>query len=582
MNERVPRLPDLARQVSRSTNRLVDLSRTAGHPALGEMLIAAADRWPDEDTTVLVIGERGSGKSSLVNALAGRLAPPLLPIGAGVTVVRAGADEVRVHRPGNPVEVHPLDAGRLETSVDCTIEVLVADPPLGHRVVLIDTPALGEVGSGSSAMVAALASTCDAVVLTTAADAPLTATEIDLLAAVRSRAGAALVVTTKTDRFRGWRTVIEESAASVIRRDPDLLIIPPLPFSMAVATDAAQETEPDTAAALADESGLSAILDALGVRVRDRFRHVRLAGLARAAIDVTERLMEEVGGNGVEDPGPTLAEERSRLRERSRTVPVDFADGCAILRESVNVEIGREVQSIIEAAEADLERHGDLEALIEATWQHLDAVRLRSDARIKVEMDALLEQALAAIVADPADEDDGGGGPTPDERPAWAASASKVSTALRLRLLQAAVSTTGGATMLYAMAVPSGDGLRAGAMGISMLIGGIGAAEAFRESRQQKSVQEARAQVRSVVEQWRATYLASAREHMLRQQRERERLLRDTIASAVADIDAQLASPGGREAQADDPTALAAELQAVRHDLERTLATIHGGSVAGT
>lgn len=565
MNDRVPRLAELARQVSESSNRLVDLARAAGHPELGDLLVAASKRWPDEDTTVLVAGEACSGKSSLVNALAGRLDPPLLPLGSGVTLVRAApVDEVRVHRPGSETERHPLDRIPQHLEPDATVEALVVDPPMGDGLVLVDTPSLGGPGSGSRAVIGALVAAADAVIVTTSADAPLTAAEVDVLEAVRRRAGVALAVVTHTDRFRGWRTICEESDAAARRRDPDLLAAPTLPFALPLVEDAVVEEDPDNAADLAREAGFTAVLEAVHA-IRERARHVRLAGLVHAALDVSDRLLDEVGPVAGPERRQQLVEERDRLRQRARTVPVDFADGCSILRDGIGVDVGREVQVILESIETDLGEHKDVDALVDATVQHLDALRVRTDARLAHSLDELLRSAMDAVAADGAESGD-----DPEDAPSRSLSATvnKVSTALRLRLLQAAVSTSGGAALLYTMANPAAGGLREGAMGISMLIGGIGAAEAFREARQQRTLQDARNRVRSVVEQWRSEYLATMREHLLRQQRERERLLRDTIDGALADVESQLAALDRPTVNSSDPAALAASLTALRLDLE--------------
>lgn len=585
MNERTPRLAELARQVSESTNRLVALAGPAGRPELGDLLVAAAQRWPDRDTTILVIGEQGSGKSSLINALAGRVAPPLLPLGRGVSVVRSGpTGELRLHRPGEEPRILPLDTPAADLDLDPTEtpEVVVPAPPVGDNVVLIDTPPLGAVGTGGRAVVDALLLTCDAVILTTGADAPVTAAELDVLVAARRRAGAALLVVTHTDRFQGWRTICTESEASAQRRDPTLLAAAPLPFAAPLVADAATEPDPDEAALLRAESGLDAIVAAIGSQLRDRFRQVRLTGLVHAAADVADQLLEGLGG--IADPADLRAQlqaERTRLRERSRTVPVDFTDGCSILRDSIAVDVGREVQSLLESVEDDLQEHRDVGALVDATWQHLDALRIRTDARILTELDELGVRALAALVADadaePTERAEGASG----VRPAWIAKASAVSASLRLRLLQATVSTTGGAALLYTLTMPDTSSmvLRTVPMGISMLIGGVSAAEAFREARQQRTLNEARTRVRSVVEQWRSEYLAAAREQLLRLQRERERALRETIDAAVRDLDARikaLDAPALATAT-DDPAVLAGQLAAVRDQL-RTLA----GQLAST
>ncbi len=114
---------------------------------------------------------------------------------------------------------------------------------------------------------------------------------------------------------------------------------------------------------------------------------------------------------------------------------------------------------------------------------------------------------------------------------------------MRLRLAQALVSGTGGIALLAAMGSAGGtaDLVRGGAMGIGMLVGSIGAAEGFREARRQRLTSDNRTRVRSVVEQWRAEYLATLRERLLRAQREHEAALRAAVKAEVEAAEARVA-----------------------------------------
>ena len=563
-----PRLAELSRDVAGSVNRLVAIAGTAGRPELGALLVEAARRWPDPQATVVVIGEPRSGRTTVVNALAGTLEPPLLPLGAGLTVVRSGTPSaVVVHEPGEPPDVRSLhDPGVIPPTA--SVEVVLPDVAVGADLVLVDGPAVDGPRDPRLRVVEAILATADAVVLVTRADAPLSGPELDLLAVARRRTGAAVLVITGVDRHRGWRTVLDESRRSVEARGASLLSAPPVPFAAPLAADAeaaARLGAPD-ACDLEAESGLAALRATVRTAIGDRFRLVRLLGLVEMAKGVAGELEDDLGtagdGSEAENAMAAAALRLRASRDAAARAGVLLGDGFTILRESLTVEVGRDVGAVLEEVEASMGESPDIDGAVELAQRSLEAARLRIDGRAVSQLESL----MAAVLRDLAGEGDGDAaarppavadtesGPavgdvdqadgTADRSRSEGGKGQKTITAsMRLRLVQALLSSTAGVALLATINATGGMGIqvRSGSMGVGMLVGGVAAAEGFREAKRQRTSSEARARIRTVVEQWRAEYLANLRERLLREQRTQETALRDALRAQAEEAEAQMA-----------------------------------------
>ncbi|HET9773056.1 MAG TPA: hypothetical protein VFS16_19315 [Acidimicrobiia bacterium] len=580
-----PRLAELSREVAGSVNRLVDIAGAAGRPDLGTALVEAARRWPDPQATVVVIGEPRSGRTGVVNALAGTLEPPLLPLGGALTVVRAGTPgAVVVHRPGEEPEERSL-ASPGDVPDSASLEVIVPGLAVGSDLVIVDAPSVDGPGDPRRGVVEAILATADAVVLVSRADAPLSGHELDLLVAARRRTGAAVLVVTGVDRHRGWRDIVEESRRSVEARGAALLSAAPVPFALPLAADAevaARNGAPD-AAELAEESGLAALRATVRSAIGDRFRLVRLLGLVELAGGVAAEVDAELtaAAPGSFDEEELMAAVGSRLRaarDAGTRAGIRLSDGFTIIRDSLGVDVGREVAAVLEEVEAVVTGDGDsdVDSIVSRAEQALEAARLRVDARASAELEALVTAVMDHL------GDESGAGPPDDpgrpgeEPPAGTGPASEaaaeggtaparpgVSASMRLRLVQALLSSAGGAAMIGTITSTSAlsGAVQKGSMGIGMLVGGVAAAEGFKEARRQRKAADARARIRTVVEQWRAEYLAGMRERLLREQRTQEAALREAVRAQVEEAEAQIAAAKqAARAAADEQRRRAREL----------------------
>lgn len=568
-----PRLAELSRDVADAINELVEVARAVERGDLGDSLLDAAKRWPEPHATVAIVGEIGGGRSTLTSALAGRLDPPLLPLGPNLTIVRAGSPEqVTVHRANGEVVTGPLASPPIVGPGD-SAEVVVASIAAGDELVLVDVPGVGLLDDPRRRLVDAIVETADAVILVSRADSPITGPEIDIIRRARQRAGAALVVVTHIDRQRGWRTIVEESAASLraaAGTGAPLAVEAPLGFSGPLAADAlAAERVGDReeADALLEESGLGPINAAIRAHITSRLRHVRLRALVALGTAIADELSgdAEAVAEADVDPQAALAEARStsrRLRELSSTASTRVSDAFAGLRDALGVDVGREVAAVTEEIEASLEDARTIEPVLDLAEQLLEGARVRLDDRARTQIDLVVAGVLDSFDAEDArapqpEHAAGDAGGADDERARLRTSrAKRVTASMRLRLVQATLSSTGGVAMLAVVGGGGGglaDSLRFGAMGAGMLVGGLGAAEGFRETKRQRTTQEARAKVRVVTEQWRAEYLARLREQLLKEQRNHETALRETFRRQIEEADAHVAalqaSAAGRPAQ---------------------------------
>lgn len=606
-----PRLAEAGRTTAAVINDLVAVARTTGHGDLADGLIEASKRWPEPHATVVVVGERGAGRSTVVNALVGRLDPPLLPLGVGsVTVVRVGApEEVRVHTPGQPPRIGPV-SGPPEIHAGDSVEVVISSIAAGDQLVLVDAPAVTGPEDPRRRVIDALVSTSDAVILVTRADAPITAPEVDLLRAARHRTGVALVVTTRTDRHRGWRTILDESRATIRASDPRLADVEPLPLAAPLAADAlAARAAGDVAAdELAIESGLEHLQAAVRNGISNDLRYLRLLSLAELGRDVVDELLVErsvADGAGAGDDATAVLlaltqSDIKRLRELTSPTLVKLSDEFTLLRESVSLEVGRAVTEVMSEVNATLRHERDIVIVAELASQMLDAARLSLDERTERRVEALVRGVLSDLSEGDengdddvdADDDDGGAeGSAVDgdneegrRRTRKGRRSRGVTASMRLRLVQALLSSTGGIAMLAVVGGSGGgaaDSLRFGALGVGMLVGGISAAEGIRDTKRQRTSQEAKAHLRTVSDQWRAEYLAVVRERLLREQRAQEGALREAIRGQIEEAERraaqlQIDAGAGRAASGSAGTAgsATATLGTIRGRLDALVAQL--------
>jgi GTP-binding protein EngB required for normal cell division len=210
--------------------RCAAIARDLGSGTVEAEAREASARLAEQRFFLACLGQFKRGKSSLLNALVGRSVLPVgvPPVTSALTVLR--------HGPVARAEVSFADGGRraialgeLGAFVDerenpenvkdvAAVEVFLPAALLETGLCLVDTPGLGSVFTGNTAVTRAFVPQIDAALVVLGCDPPITGEEAELLAEVAAEEPHVVIVLNKADRAaptelqearRFTRTVIE-------------------------------------------------------------------------------------------------------------------------------------------------------------------------------------------------------------------------------------------------------------------------------------------------------------------------------------------------------------------------------------
>jgi GTP-binding protein EngB required for normal cell division len=162
---------------------------------------------------VAVVGQFKRGKSTLLNALIGDAVLPtgVVPVTSAITVVRHGnARAVRVwYHDGRSEAVAPSDIGAYVSEAENpenrkgvrAVEVFASSPLLSGGMCLVDTPGLGSVFGGNTAVTWAFLPHIDAAIVVVGADPPISGDEIRLVEECAEHVRHLVFVINKADRL---------------------------------------------------------------------------------------------------------------------------------------------------------------------------------------------------------------------------------------------------------------------------------------------------------------------------------------------------------------------------------------------
>ena len=205
LRERVTSLQGRAGEVLRAVERL---SAEHGLVEVRPLIAAAAERVSATTFDVGVFGRVSTGKSSLINALAGT---SVLPVDA----TPATAVPLRVRRGPTGAELHFLDGSRRPLTIDeiadyatergnpenrrgvRAIEVQVPSVPEG--LLFLDTPGVGSLGTRGPAQAFAWLPRCDLGLVLVAAGGPIGPDDVALVAGLTHAGIACRVLLSKCD-----------------------------------------------------------------------------------------------------------------------------------------------------------------------------------------------------------------------------------------------------------------------------------------------------------------------------------------------------------------------------------------------
>jgi GTPase SAR1 family protein len=172
----------------------------------------AAGRLTERRFFLACLGQFKRGKSSILNALVdhGVLPVGVPPVTTALTVLR--------HGPSPRVEVRLADGGTRPVGLDevaafvderdnpenakgvLAVEIFLPVPLLETGLCLVDTPGLGSVFAGNTAVTRSFLPQVDAALVVLGSDPPITGEEADLLVEVAAQVRHVLVVLNKADR----------------------------------------------------------------------------------------------------------------------------------------------------------------------------------------------------------------------------------------------------------------------------------------------------------------------------------------------------------------------------------------------
>jgi uncharacterized protein YbcI len=328
-------------------------------PDLAERLRAKRAQLLDPQLRVLVIGEANQGKSQLVNALVNA---PICAVGDDVTttaptIVRYAEkpQAVRLVHDGKDAAPQrlsiPVDQATGRGIESVTTEVGLPRKLLAAGLVIIDTPAVGNLHQLRAQNTFAALSGADAVLLASDATQELSPTELELLAQVRRSCPTILLALTKIDLAPRWRQVAERNRAHLARAGITATV---LPVSSALRLRAAQQDD----AALNVESGFPDLIEKLRTDVLTSAsapvtRHNFAAMTSTAIAELAGQLNKElaVRADGLDSPALLeLREVQQRmleLRRRSTRWQSILGDEMADLMSDIEYDLRDRTRKIL-------------------------------------------------------------------------------------------------------------------------------------------------------------------------------------------------------------------------------------------
>lgn len=207
----MPRERGAASRLRDVLDRLEGFLRSEGHGQALDEVLGIKEKLGAGQIQVVVMGEFKRGKSTLINALAGRPVLPMgvVPLTSVVTVVHRSERETAVveyldgRRQDVPHErVQDFVTEELnpknERKVD-RVSVGLNSPLLREGVLLVDTPGVGSVYRHNTEVTQRYLPQADAVVLVLSSDPPISQSEVEFLHSVRRWARKLFVVLNKAD-----------------------------------------------------------------------------------------------------------------------------------------------------------------------------------------------------------------------------------------------------------------------------------------------------------------------------------------------------------------------------------------------
>jgi hypothetical protein len=410
----------MAQAVTRVATDTAALAVGLGEPTGAALLRTSLRRLRAGAATVVVVGEKKRGKSSLINALLCRA--DLLPVdvdvatnvhlsvgyaaepGARAVLSGGGSDEPT--KPADPVvreielasvaEYAALDPDtRLPRRTDVLhVDVRVPDPMLRRGLCLVDTPGVGGLTAGHATLAIAAAADADALLFVVNGASELTESEFGFLRRLAERTGEVLFVLAQIDKYADWKDVLARDQQLVRTHAPRLADAPWFPVSSHEQLDAdrfARRGRVERAAQLAQRSGFRPLRATLTDTVAERADRLRLRNTLHVTGQVLDRLVDAQRRrlrSLDRDPAmlaeaATRREHLARLREETAWWRAHLGDRFQLIENAARLELNRQIADLAAAAEERMaaggrelleQLPGDLAAAVGAVWMTMQTL----------------------------------------------------------------------------------------------------------------------------------------------------------------------------------------------------------------
>jgi hypothetical protein len=398
-----------------AANAVADL----GLPEAAEAIRAEAGRTRTGAATVVVVGEKKRGKSSLINALVGRrgLLPVDEDVATSVHLVLRHAEaptawvsdaespdgrEIPTAQIGEYAALDPL-TGLPRRGGVTGVEVGLPDPLLATGIAVVDTPGVGGLVSGHAEITLATLTRADALVFVVNGSSELTASECRFLEQATERIATVLFVLAQTDKYPGWRQVLDRNRKLIATHAPRYADAPWFAVSSREKLDAAAEPDEQLAGHLLASSGFPALEAALVSQVAARAGALRLANVLTVARPPLTRLAAERAESLRSlNRDPSLVAEVTRRQQQLKVLADQGASwrgkltgDIKALDRDVRREYQRRVNKLRSLAERKIaeggagvlqELPGDMEAGVQGIWMDLETVLRRRVGQVVREL----------------------------------------------------------------------------------------------------------------------------------------------------------------------------------------------------
>jgi hypothetical protein len=211
---------------------LIDAARELDSQRIEREARALTERVADKRFFVACLGQFKRGKSSLLNALVGASVLPtgVVPVTAIVTILRYGPilraevhfeNGSRQHVPVQSISDYVSEERNPENFRGvAAVDVFVPSALLASGMCLVDTPGIGSVFAGNTAVTKAFVPHIDAALIVLGADPPISGEELLLLEELAARVNEIVFVLSKADRLTAGqcREAIEFARRTLIQK----------------------------------------------------------------------------------------------------------------------------------------------------------------------------------------------------------------------------------------------------------------------------------------------------------------------------------------------------------------------------